>query len=133
MSDFSQFLTSFNCISVTAGATVTSGSPAGARLRFKLRTQEEGGLAHGLETAAAVLIHRSVAGCQDDQHPVVGDLLASCHRSFQEAAAPGSDFLTKKRFMSILGFVFGSEWDRKAWQRSERRESVVGAKPVRAP
>lgn len=53
-----------------------------------LRTQEEGGLPHGLEAAAAVLIDASVSSCQDNQHPIVGELLASCHRSLQEAAAP---------------------------------------------
>lgn len=84
------------------GATVPSRGPAGGRPGVKLHTQEEGGLAHGLEAAAAVLVHRSVAGCQDDQHPVVGDLLASCHRSLQETSTPGSDFLTVKDSMSIF-------------------------------
>ena len=62
-----------------------------------VRTQEEGGLAHGLEAAAAVLVHRPVPRRQDDQHPIVGELLASCHRSFQEPAAPRCDHLTVKQ------------------------------------
>lgn len=82
--------------------TQTQHGDLRARLWCELRTQEEGGLAHGLETAAAVLVHCPVAGCQDDQHPVVGELLASCHRSFQEAAAPASDFLTMEDFVVIF-------------------------------
>lgn len=51
-------------------------------------TQEEGSLAHGLEAAAAVLIHCSVTSCQDDQHPIIGELLASCNWSLQETTTP---------------------------------------------
>lgn len=58
-----------------------------------LHTQEEGGLAHGLEAAAAVLIDCSVTSCQDDQHPIIGELLASRHWGLQETSAPRRDHL----------------------------------------
>lgn len=61
-----------------------------------LHTQEKGGLAHGLEAAAAVLIDCSVTSSQDDQHPIVGELLASCHWSLEETTAPRRDHLKFK-------------------------------------
>lgn len=60
---------------------------------YALHTQEEGSLAHGLKAAAAVLINRSVTGCQDDQHPVIRELLASGHWSLQETSTPRCDHL----------------------------------------
>lgn len=61
--------------------------------QYTRHTQKEGGLAHGLEAAAAVLINCSVTSSQDDQHPIVGELLASRHWSLQETAAPRRNHL----------------------------------------
>lgn len=55
---------------------------------YALHTQEEGSLAHGLEAAAAVLVDCSVTSCQNNQHPIIGELLTSCHWSLQETATP---------------------------------------------
>jgi len=65
-------------------------SERGRRLN---RTQEEGGLPHGLEAAAAVLVDAEVSGRQDHQHAVVRQLLAARHRRLQEAPAPRRDQL----------------------------------------
>lgn len=66
------------------------------RVELNVHTQKERGLAHGLEAAATVLIHCSVTSCQDDQHPIVGELLASRHWSLQKTATPRRDHLTIK-------------------------------------
>lgn len=50
-------------------------------------TQEERGLAHGLEATTAVLVDCSITSCQDDQHPIIRELLASCHWSLKETAS----------------------------------------------
>lgn len=64
--------------------------------KSSLRTEEKRGLAHGLEAAAAVLVHRPVTGCQDHQHSIIGQLLTSWNWSLQETATPGCDHLTFK-------------------------------------
>lgn len=92
-------ITLFICVHSNSGRTITSVSvnseacficmlhinywckPTRCKHHYTLHTQEEGGLAHGLEAAAAVLVDCSVTRCQDDQHPVIGELLASCHWS----------------------------------------------------
>lgn len=67
-------------------------------------TEEEGGLAHGLEAAAAVLVDGAVPRRQDDQHALVGQLLTTRHRRLKDAAASGRDHLGEGREMGE-GFV----------------------------